>query len=68
MLDNKHAITDVAQRLHRRDEFLLVAGMQPDARFIEDIGNTGESAAELAGEPNSADFAARERRSRSGQF
>jgi hypothetical protein len=61
MLDHKDGVSLVAQALQSRDQALVVAGVKPNARFIEDIKHPGEIRSELSGESNPLGLAAGER-------
>ena len=56
-----------SRRLFERgEEPAIVARMQADGRFIENVEHAGQAAADLAGEADALGFAAGERRVRSG--
>lgn len=61
MLDHKYRIPFVAQSLQGRDQSLIVAGVKPDAWFIEYIEHPGEIGPELRRQSNSLGLAAGER-------
>ena len=61
MLDDDERIAEVAQFLERREQAVVVALMQADARLIEHIEHAREPRADLCGEPDALRLAARER-------
>ena len=61
MLDDEERVPLSAERLQRLDEAIVVAGVEADAGFVEDVEDPGEICAELGGEANALGFAARER-------
>ena len=61
MLDDEERVPLGAERLQRLDEAIVVAGVEADAGFVEDVEDPGEICAELGGEANALGFAARER-------
>ena len=60
MFDDDQRVAKVAQPLHRRDELVVVALVQADARFVQHIEHAGQRAADLGGQPDALAFAARE--------
>ena len=62
VLDDEHGVAEIAQAAERRDEALVVALVQADARLVEHVHHAGELAAELAREPDALRLAAGERR------
>ncbi len=61
VLDDDHRVADVAQAAQRAEQPLVVALVQADRRFVEDVHDAGEAGADLAREPDALRFAARER-------
>ena len=55
---NDDGISHVAQVLEGVDELLVVARMQADGRFVQDIGDAYQSAADLRGKAHALGFAA----------
>ena len=47
VLNDNHCVSEVAQALQRLQQLRIVALMQADARFIENIEYTGQSRADL---------------------
>ena len=62
---DKESVSFCAEGLQGGDEAVVVAGVQPDARFIEDVKHAGEIRTQLGREPNALGFSARERFGRS---
>ncbi len=62
MLDDDDRVAHVAQLRERVEQLLIVARVQADRRFVEDVEHADQAAADLPGQPNSLRFAARERR------
>lgn len=60
MFDDDEGVAAVAQPPKIGQELLVVSGMQPDTRFIEDIENAGKGIAELMCQPHSLHFASRQ--------
>jgi hypothetical protein len=60
MFDDQQGVPKVAQGAQQVEEAGMVGGMKADARFIEDIENTGESTTQLRGQAGPAGFAAGE--------
>ena len=58
VLDDDDGIPEVAQSAQRPEQPGVVALMQTDARFIQNVKNAGQSGADLRREPNSLRFAA----------
>ena len=61
MFDDEDGVAEVAQAADRTDETLMVARVQADTGFVEDVGHTDESEAELRREAHALGFAAGER-------
>src|SRR6185312_5891265 len=59
--DHDHGVAEVAQLLQRREQAAVVALVQPDRGLIQDVHDTGEPRAHLAGEADALRFTARER-------
>ncbi len=47
MLDHQYTVADVTQMLERRDQAVIVALVQSDGRFIENIHHTGQAGSDL---------------------
>ena len=60
VLDDEHGVAEVAEAFERGDEAFVVALVESDARFVEDVEDAGESAADLRGEADALGFAAGE--------
>ena len=67
MFHHDERIAEIAQPLQRRKQFFVVALVQPDARFVENIQNARERAADLRGEADTLRFAARKPHRRTGK-
>ena len=60
MLNHDHGVAEIAQALERDQQAVVVALVEADGGFIEDIEHAGEAAADLAGEADALAFAARQ--------
>jgi hypothetical protein len=60
MFDDEDGVAEVAQAANRADEALMVARVQTDAGFVEDVGHADEPKAELRGQAHTLGFAAGE--------
>jgi len=58
VLDDEERVAFRAQGFERLDEAVVVAGVQADARFVEDVKHAGEIRAELRGKADALRFAA----------
>ena len=67
MLDQNERVAQVAQMLERSEQAGVIAGVQSDRRLVEDIENTRQSAADLAGKTNALALAAGKRRRAASQ-
>jgi hypothetical protein len=56
---HKYGVADIAQVFERIDQAVVVALVQADAGFVEDIGDAGELGADLSGQADTLAFAAR---------
>ena len=61
MLDDDHRVADVAQVRQRAEQALIVALVQADRRLVEDVHDADQAGADLAGQPDTLRFAARQR-------
>jgi hypothetical protein len=61
MFDDEDGVAEVAQAADRADQAMMVARVQADAGFVEDVGHADEPEAELRGEAHALGFAAGER-------
>ena len=61
MLDHDHRIAQIAQPLQRRQQHVVVALMEANARLIEHVKHARQPAANLAGKADTLRFAARQR-------
>jgi len=68
VLDDDQRIADVAQRLQRRQQPVVVALMQPDRRFVEDVENADQRRADLRRQADALRLATRQRRRRARQL
>jgi hypothetical protein len=64
VLDDQHAVAQVAQARQRRQQPRVVALVQADRRFVQDVEDADQRAADLRGQPDALRFAARKRRGR----
>ena len=62
VLDDHHGVAQIAQLRNRREQPLIVAGMQPDRRLVQDVQHADQPAADLPGQANPLRLAAGERR------
>ena len=60
VLHHQHAVAAIAQFAQAADEAAVVARMQPDARFVQDVEHTGQLAADLCGQADALRFATAE--------
>src|SRR5450830_434154 len=60
VLDHNHRVADIPQVLQRAQETIIVALVQADRRFIEDIQHTHQACTDLAGQANTLGFTARQ--------
>ncbi len=67
MLDDDDRIAGIAQFLQAADEPLVVALMQPDGGFVEDIKHVDQLRADLRGQADALALAARKRPRRPGE-
>ena len=58
MFNHEDRVAEVAQAADRADEALMVAWMQADAGFVEDVRHADESETELRGQTDALGFAA----------
>ena len=61
MLDHQHRVAEVAQPLERGEQPRVVALMQADAGFVEDVQDSDEPRTDLCRQPNALRFAPGER-------
>src|SRR3546814_4167649 len=61
MLDDDHRVAKVAEPFQCREQPVVVALMEADAWFVENIEHPRQAAADLAGETDALAFAAAER-------
>ena len=62
VLDHHHRVAHVAQPGQRVEQAVVVARMQADRRFVENVQHADQPAADLSGQANALRFAAGERR------
>src|SRR5579872_4289891 len=67
MFHENQCVAKVAQMLEGAEQTAVVARVQADGRFVEDVQDAGQPAADLTGEPNPLRFAAGKRRGRASQ-
>ena len=58
MFDDDDRVAEIAQPLQRDEQAVVVALVQADRGFVEDVEDAGKAAADLAGEADSLGFAA----------
>ena len=58
MLDNDDGVTEIAKMLERADKAFVVALMQADGWFIENVKNAHQARADLRGQTDTLRFAA----------
>ena len=58
MLDDEDRVAEVAEVFERGDEALVVALVETDAGFVEDVEDAAETRADLRGEADALAFAA----------
>src|SRR3546814_482767 len=61
MLDDDDGVAEVAEALQGREQPVVVALVEADARFVEDVEHTRQAAANLAGEADALALAAAQR-------
>ena len=61
VFDHNDGIPEIAQPSQRCQQPRVIALMQADARFVQNIENAGQTGADLRGEPNALRFAAGKR-------
>ena len=59
MLDDEDGVAQIAHRLQRLDQARLIARMQADAGFVEDVQHARQPRSDLRSETNTLRFAAR---------
>ncbi len=67
VLDHDHGVALVAQVGQRRQQPIVVAGMEPDRRLVEDVQHADQPAADLPGQPDPLHLAAGQRGGRAIQ-
>ena len=67
VLDDQHAVPQVAQLDERVQQARVVALVQPDRRLVQDVEHPHQRAADLRRQPDALRFAARQRRGRAIQ-
>lgn len=61
MLDNDQGVASLSESLERAKELLVVSGVQPDGRLVQNVEHAAEVGSELGREANALRLAARER-------
>ena len=64
VLDHDQRVAEIAQRLERGQQPVVVALVEPDRRFVENVEHADQRAADLRRQANALRLAARERRRR----
>ena len=67
VLHHQHRIPQIAQTLERREQLVVVALVQADARLVEDIQHARQRGADLRRQPDALTFAAGQRPGGSGE-
>ena len=62
MLDNDNRVAQIAQAFKRGDKTFVVALMQADGRFVQNVQHAHETSANLRSQANALGLAARKRR------
>ena len=62
VLDDDHRVAHVAKASERVEQPVVIARVQADRRFVENVEHADQSAADLARQPNALRFAAGKRR------
>ena len=60
MLDDEHGVAEVAQALEGDQQPVVVALVEADRRFVEDVEDAGQAGADLGGEADALALAARQ--------
>jgi hypothetical protein len=58
VFDHHHAVTLLLEMLERVQEELVVVGVKPDGRLIQDIADAAQIGSELRGQPQPLGLAA----------
>ena len=58
MFDDDDAVAQIAQMFERIQQTAVIALMQPDGRFIQNVHDAGQAGADLAGEADTLRFTA----------
>ena len=66
VLDDDQRVAEVAQAAERREQLVVVALVQSDGGFVEDIQHAHEARADLRGEADALRLTAGERRAGAG--
>ena len=64
VLDDEDRIAEIAEMFERAKEASIVAGVEPDARLVENVENATEARTDLRGQADALRFAAGKRRGR----
>ena len=67
MLDHDDCVAEVSQFDEGVQQPTVVAGMQADGRFVQDLQDAGQCAADLTGEADALRLASRQRRQRASE-
>src|SRR5205085_155211 len=67
VFDNEHRVAEIAKRVQRFEQPLVVTGMQADARFVKNINDAAKLRSDLRSEPDALPFAARKRLRRTAE-
>ena len=60
MFDHNHAVAQIAQAFEGGEQAVIVALVQADGGFVQNVHHAGQAAADLAGEADALSFAAGE--------
>ena len=64
VLDNQHRVSQVPQSPQRAEQPAVVALMEPDARFVQDVQHADKAGSDLGREPDSLSLTSRQRHGR----
>ena len=67
MLDDDHRVSLITKIAQAVEQHFVIARVQPDGWFVEDVNDVDQTAADLSGKANPLALAARKRRRRSLQ-
>ena len=68
VFNHNHAVAQIAQAFECGEQAVVVALVQADGGFVQNVHHAGQTAADLAGEADALGFAAREGFGRAGEI